>query len=224
LPQAGASVLVVSDHVAVRDRFRTGLADAGFALSTAPSVDAAVRTVGRGRADICLLDLAAPPGGAAAVTRILDAAPATLVVALAFSDGDDDVLDALEAGAAGCLLKDVDAALLAGILPRAFDGEALVSRRLTARVLEELREHGHRRRVLAERAFGAELTPREWEVLDLLCRNLTTSEIAGRLFIAPVTVRSHIASVLRKLRAPDRRAALRLLARDGLWPGRRGHV
>ena len=55
------------------------------------------------------------------------------------------------------------------------------------------------------------LTSREWEVLELMREDLTTAEIAERLFVSPVTVRSHIAAVLRKLRVPDRKAALKLL-------------
>jgi DNA-binding NarL/FixJ family response regulator len=204
-------VLVASAHFPVRDRLRAGLADAGFDVSTAADADAAVRIAERKRPDLCLLDTDMPASGVPAVVRILAAAPGTIVITLAFSEEDEALFDTLEAGASGCMLKDVDVSLLPGLLRRALDGEALLSRRLTARLVDELREHGRRRRIVARGSPGAELTRREWQVLDLLIRNLTTAEIAQQLFIAPVTVRTHVASILRKLQAPNRQAALRLL-------------
>ncbi len=211
MPQVGASILVASDHFPVRDRLRARLAEAGFDVSTVADAGAAVRVAERKQPDLCLVDIDMPAGGVSAVVRIVEAAPAAVVVTLAFSDDDDGLLDTLEAGASGCLLKDVDVSLLPDLLRRALDGEALLSRRLTARLVEELREHRRRRRILSGRGPGAELTRREWQVLDLLARHLTTAEIAARLFIAPVTVRTHVASILRKLEAPNRHAALRLL-------------
>jgi DNA-binding NarL/FixJ family response regulator len=210
LPQVGASVLVASDHFPVRERLRARLADAGFDVSTVPDAAAAVRVAERTRPDLCLVDIDMPTAGVSAVARILEAAPASVIVALTFSDEDDDLLDALEAGASGCLLKDADVSSLPELLGRALDGEALLSGRLSARLLLELRERGRRRRIVAGQ-IGAELTRREWQVLRLLTRNLTTAEIAAQLFIAPVTVRTHVASILHKLEAPNRQAALRLL-------------
>ncbi len=211
MPHVVASVLVASAHFPVRDRLRAGLASAGFDVSIAADAATTVRIAGRTRPDLCLLDIDMPEGGAPAVVRILDAAPAAVVITLAFSEEDEGLFDALEAGASGCMLKDVDVSLLPGLLRRALDGEALLSRRLTARLVAEFREHGRRRRIVARGSPGTELTRREWQVLDLLIRHLTTGEIAAQLFIAPVTVRTHVASILRKLQAPNRQAALRLL-------------
>ena len=90
-------------------------------------------------------------------------------------------------------------------------GEGVLSQQLVARLIEEFRERGRRRRLPLSGSRGVELTSREWEVLDLLRQGLTTVEIARRLFIAEVTVRTHVAAILRKLRVPDRRTALRLL-------------
>ena len=207
MPQANASVLVASAHFPVRERLRAGLAETGFDVSTAPDAAAAVRAAERTRPDLCLLDNDMPAG----VVRILEAAPATVVIALTFSEEDEGLLDALEAGASGCMLKDVDVSLLPDLVRRALDGEALLSPRLTARLVDEFRQRGRRRRIVEQGMPGTELTRREWQVLDLLIRNLTTAEIAEQLFIAPVTVRTHVASILRKLQAPNRQAALRLL-------------
>jgi DNA-binding NarL/FixJ family response regulator len=67
---------------------------------------------------------------------------------------------------------------------------------------------------VASHAPAAELTRREWQVLELLAGHLTTAEIAARLFLEPVTVRTHIARILRKLQVPTRQAALRVLEQE----------
>ena len=97
---------------------------------------------------------------------------------------------------------------------RALGGEALLSGSLAARLVEEFRGRGRRRRLLAAHRPGTELTRREWQVLELLAEHLTPMEIAARLFVEPVTVRTHVAAVLRKLQVPNRQAALRLLERE----------
>jgi DNA-binding NarL/FixJ family response regulator len=81
---------------------------------------------------------------------------------------------------------------------------------LVARVVEEFRDRAPRRRALLHKASGPRLTSREWEVLDLMRARQTTGQIARRLFISDVTVRSHVASIMRKLRVPDREAAINM--------------
>jgi DNA-binding NarL/FixJ family response regulator len=83
-------------------------------------------------------------------------------------------------------------------------------RPLVTRLVEQFRDAAPRRRALLSRAADCHLTSREWEIVDLLRRDLSTTRIARRPFISDVTVRSHIASALPKLRAPDRRAAIRM--------------
>jgi two-component system NarL family response regulator len=91
------------------------------------------------------------------------------------------------------------------------EGEAALPRALVARVIAEFRDQSaHRRLSFAGRPV-IELTSREWQVLELLRDGSSTKEIAERLFISRVTVRTHISSILRKLRAPSREAAIRLL-------------
>jgi DNA-binding NarL/FixJ family response regulator len=79
---------------------------------------------------------------------------------------------------------------------------------VVARLVEEFRDPSARRRKILGRSAGRRLTSREWEIIDLMRRDLSTGQIAKRLFISEVTVRSHIASALHKLRLPDRRAAI----------------
>jgi DNA-binding NarL/FixJ family response regulator len=75
----------------------------------------------------------------------------------------------------------------------------------------EFRDRGPRRRTLVSaESGGAQLTSREWQVLELMRQGMTTAQIARRLVVSPATVRSHVAAILRKLRVPDREAALKL--------------
>jgi DNA-binding CsgD family transcriptional regulator len=79
------------------------------------------------------------------------------------------------------------------------------------KVVSEFRQRRRRRRVPLPGRKPVDLTDREREVLSMMRDGLTTAEMAERLFVAPVTVRTHIAAILRKLRVPDRRAAVELL-------------
>jgi DNA-binding NarL/FixJ family response regulator len=152
-----------------------------------------------------------PGNGIAAAASIVAEVPGTAVVMLTVSRNDADLFDALRAGAAGYLLKDIDPKRLPFALRGVLAGEAALPRALVARVLDEFRERS-RHRVLSLRGQrGVDLTSREWEVLALLREGLTTAQIAERLFVSKVTVRRHVASVLKKLRVPDRKAALDLL-------------
>jgi DNA-binding NarL/FixJ family response regulator len=208
---AGALVLIADDHFPTRERLRARLTEAGFAVSTAADADGAVRAAQQQPPDLCLIDINMPGDGISAVARIAEVAPASVIVMLTVSRNDDDLFDALQAGASGYLLKDAGIAFLPDLLRRALEGEALLSGELAARLVYEFRERGRRKRILATRAPGAELTRREWQVLELLATHLTTTEIAARLFLEPVTVRSHVARILHKLQVPNRHAALRLL-------------
>lgn len=209
-----ASVLIADDHFPTRERLRTRLVDAGFEVATAADADTAVEAAGRLRPDLCLVDINMPGSGIAAVARLLTVAPSTKVVMITVSRDDADLFDALQSGASGYLLKDLRVSELPALLRRALDGEALLSGPLAARLVEEFRERGRRRRLVASHAPAAELTRREWQVLELLAGHLTTAEIAARLFLEPVTVRTHIARILRKLQVPTRQAALRVLDQE----------
>ena len=119
------------------------------------------------------------------------------------SPSERDLFAALEVGACGYLTKSTDPERLAFALKRVSEGEAPLPRTLVARLIEEFQERYRRSRTLHN------LTEREKEVLELLDEGLGTAEIAARLFVARVTVRTHIASILKKLGVPDREAAVR---------------
>jgi two-component system nitrate/nitrite response regulator NarL len=210
LPLRGVSAVVADDHFPTRQRLRLLLESAGCAVASAADAATAVSLADRLRPDLCLLDINMPGNGIAAAAGVRDVSPGTVVVMLTVSRNDADLFAALQSGATGYLLKDTELSAIPEQLRRALDGEALLSGRLAARVVEEFRERGRRKRILGSRTH-AELSRREWQVLELLAEHLSTSEIADRLFLEPVTVRTHVSRILHKLQVPTRQAAVRLL-------------
>jgi DNA-binding NarL/FixJ family response regulator len=208
------TVLVAARDAADRTGARLALEEGGLTVcAEAADADAAVAAAIRHRPAVCLVDGNLPGNGLAATARIAAKVPETAVVVLAESTRDDDLLDALRAGAVGYLLKDTNPERLPAVVAGVLRGEAALSRRLVARLIEEFRERGVRKQLTVAGGRSVELTGRESDVLDLLLQGLSTLEISRRLFISPGTVRTHVAAVLRKLHVPDREAAIQLLQR-----------
>jgi DNA-binding NarL/FixJ family response regulator len=206
------SVLVADDHAPTRAGVRAALEAQGFRVcAEAADADGAVEAALREQPDVCLLDIRMPGSGIAAAAAISSSLPDTGIVMLTVSHDEDDFFDALRAGAAGYLFKDTDPRRLPVLLREVIEGDGVLSPGLVAKLIEEFRERGRRRRLHVPGSRGVELTSREWEVLNLLRQGLTTAQIAQRLFIEEVTVRTHVSAILRKLRVADRRAAVRLL-------------
>jgi DNA-binding NarL/FixJ family response regulator len=175
----------------------------------------AVAAAERHRPALCLLDIKMPGNGIEAAAQITARVPETAVVMLTVSRDDDDLFEALRAGASGYLLKDTAPARLASALRGVLAGDPVLSPRLVGRLIQEFRPRGGRsRRLLLKKRRGVELTEREWEVLELLRVGLSTPDIAARLSISPVTVRRHVARTLKALRVSDREAAVRLVDDD----------
>jgi DNA-binding NarL/FixJ family response regulator len=204
-------VVIADDHAPTRADVRATLeADARFEVSgEASDAAGAVEAAVEARPDVCILDVNMPGGGVAAAWEISSRLPETKIVMLTISRENRDLFAALRAGASGYLLKDMDPTRLPHALGDVLNGEAALPRVLVSRVIDEFRDRTPRRRkVIAEGPY-ADLTSREWQVLDLLRQELSTAEIARRLVLSPVTVRTHVASILRKVRAPNREALLR---------------
>jgi DNA-binding NarL/FixJ family response regulator len=136
------------------------------------------------------------------------------VLVLTVSADDETVADAIEAGASGYLLKDASGDEIASGVRAAAAGEALISPRIAARLLERMRP--------AEGSqgpgsgTGAELTDREAEVLRLLAAGRDNAGIAQELYISPRTVKNHISSILAKLHVDNRIQAAVYAVRKGL--------
>jgi DNA-binding NarL/FixJ family response regulator len=205
-------VVIADDHPMTRVGVRIALERGGFEVcAEAEDAGSAVQAAERERPDICLLDIQMPGSGIRAADEIARNVPDAAIVMLTVSRSDADLFDALRAGASGYLLKDTDPDRLPLALRGVLEGEAALPRHLVALVIDEFRERGRRRPLLKRR--GVVLTDREWEVLELMSQGLSTFEIADRLFIEPVTVRSHVSAILKKLQVSSRREALELLER-----------
>jgi two-component system, NarL family, response regulator LiaR len=161
------------------------------------------------RPDVVMMDVVMPElDGIAATRQILKMAPRQLVIVLTGADEEDDELGllALRAGAAGFLSKDVDIDALPRTLKGVVAGEAAISRRLTKRLIEQLRSAPGGSSGM--RPVKSPLTAREWEVIDLLKATRTTDEIAAELVLSIETVRSHVKNILRKLKVRSREEAV----------------
>lgn len=204
--QRSTRVLVADATASLRTAIRLALDTDGYTIcAEVGDTPAALQAALLLGPDICLLGIDLPGDAVAAAATITATRPETAVVILADVASDVDLFAFLEAGASGFLLRDFDRARLPVILRRIREGEAVLPRSLAAPLIRNWRE---RPRPLP---FAEKLTPRESEVLELLRQGLTTAAMSQSLFVAPVTVRTHVASILKKLHVPDRQAAVRLL-------------
>lgn len=169
----------------------------------------AVRAVQERRPDLCLLD-ARLPGAIAAVRQLAASRPETLVLVLFESLADAALVEALRAGAAGCLRKETGPDGLRRAVRATLDGEAPLPRAAARRVIEELRLLANERRVRTANGSWTQLSRRESQVLELMRQRMTTGEIAERLGISDITVRRHVSGTMRRLGARDRDALLQL--------------
>lgn len=207
-------VVVADDHPPTRLGVRMALERDGFVVcAEARDAGTAIEAARREQPDVCLLDIHMPGSGIRAAESIAREVPGAAIVMLTVSRTDSDLFDALRAGASGYLLKDINPARLPPALRGVLAGEAALPRRLVTLLIEEFRERKRRRRIPLVGRQPVQLTDREWEVLELMRHGLATDEIALRLFISPVTVRTHVSAILRKLHVPSREAAVALLER-----------
>jgi DNA-binding NarL/FixJ family response regulator len=209
-------VLLVDDH----DLFRTGLKNlleeqGVHVVGEAPNGQTALRLAPELVPDVVIMDLNMPGLSGVETTRHLTGiAPLARVVVLTISVEDDDVMDAVMAGACGYLLKDSSIEeLLAGIRAAAA-GESLISPQIASKVLQRLRSQGKSEG--AAQTIRAELSGREIEVLKLIANGKDNAEIARELFISPKTVKNHISNILMKLQIENRIQAAVYAVRSGI--------
>ena len=197
------AVLLADDQALVRAGFRKlleaeeGIEVAGEAADGAQAVERATRL----RPDVVLMDIRMPVlDGIEATRRVVEATDARVLVLTTFGM-DEYVFDSLQAGASGFLLKDAPPEDLVTAIRVCAAGEALLAPAITRSVIEEFARRGPLPTPADELA---ELTPRELEVLRLLARGLSNSEISDALIVSQATTKSHVARVLDKLGLRDR--------------------
>jgi DNA-binding NarL/FixJ family response regulator len=211
-------VLVADDQTAVRDGFaalieaQEHMLVAGQASNGREAVNLARRVFPH----VVLMDIRMPVLDGLEATRLLCSDP-TLerirVLVLTTFDLDEYVYAALRAGASGFLLKDTPRRELLHAIEVIAAGDALISPKITRRLIAEF---AARRDPREPPPALAELTDRERDILLLVARGLSNDEIAGRLVISPLTAKSHVRNVLRKLDCHDRAGLVALAYETGL--------
>ncbi len=215
-------ILIVDDHAL----FRVGIANilgrepdfeiVGEADDSRSAIDRAIET----SPNVILMDLSLPsPGGIETTQRIKRELPSTSIIVLAVSEDEDALFDAIKAGAAAFILKDVGPDDLVTIIRRVVSGEYLINDKVFAkpavasRVLKEFRELA----VYGQEAapIFAPLSPREVEILDNIAQGMTNKQVAYALSISEQTVKNHMSSILRKLSVNDRTQAVVYAMRQG---------
>jgi DNA-binding NarL/FixJ family response regulator len=202
-------VIIADDDPIARRSIKQALTQPGIVvIAEAHDGREAVELCLHYRPDVVLMDVVMPVlDGIAATKRIIKELPNQTVVILTSSDEDEFGFVGLRAGAAGFLSKDVDIDVLPQATRGAAAGEAVISRRLGMRLVEHLRAVPEGPST-GMRPVKSPLTPREWEIIDLLVESRTTDEIARTLVLSTETVRSHVKNILRKLDVRSREQAV----------------
>jgi len=214
-------LLLVDDHALFREGLISLLSyqDDFAVVGEAENAESALGQARALEPDIVLMDIELPgEDGVAATRRLTTELPAVTVVMLTVRDDSQTLFEAIKAGAQGYLVKNVRSRELLEQLRGLARGEAAISRRMAARILEEIRGQTE--------PFGPEevLTAREMDVLELVAARHSNAEIAGRLLVSEHTVKNHMKSILSKLHLRNRhQAAAYGVARGWLpRPRRRG--
>jgi DNA-binding NarL/FixJ family response regulator len=209
-------VLIVDDHDLFRSGLRNLLEGEGVQIvGEAAAGQEALDIVREVAPDVVVMDLNMPGmGGVEATRHISTMAPLTRVVMLTISDEDNDVIDAIMAGACGYLLKDSSIQeLIAGIRAASMN-ESLISPTIAAKVLQRVRASSTQPEI--ESTIRAELSEREIQVLKLIANGKDNAMIAGELHISPKTVKNHISNILMKLQIDNRIQAAVYAVRSGI--------
>lgn len=213
-------IAVVEDQTMVRTGLRMVIdsqADMTVVLEAADGVDLTSRLVDV-PVDVVLMDIQMPRVDGIQATEAVMAMPyPPRVIVLTTFDTDEHLLGAIRAGASGFLLKDAEPEVLLSSIRTVHEGEAVISSRMTVRLLEHI---GRLPKVgqhdPQEAPLTAALSPRELEVLEAMARGSSNHEIASTLHVSEATVKSHVGRIFAKTGSRDRVHAVILAFRDGL--------
>ena len=214
-------VLIADDHAL----FRRGLemvlqGEAGLELvGQASDGQEAVQLASEVVPDVVLMDIRMPKiTGIEAARQMKEVAPSAKIVILTISDEDDDLFEAIRAGASGYLLKDIPLDELADSVRAVHGGQSLINPSMAGKLLTEFATLARRdsEDEPAKHAPAPKLTDREMEVLRLVARGLNNRDIAKELFISENTVKNHVRNILEKLQIHSRMEAVMIAVREKL--------
>jgi DNA-binding NarL/FixJ family response regulator len=209
LPDSPVRLVIADDHEATRTGLRLALGSLGFNVAAeAADADSAIRAVLRERPEQCLIATHLPGGGIRAAAEIHARAPEVAIVVLDTAADENALFAALDAGAAGYLLKDIEPGVLGDALRGVQRGEAAIPRHLLASVVAEFRARSPGGPPGQDRVTLASLTKRQLHVLELLSTGANTVEVGRRLAIAPTTVRRHLSTIVARLGVDGRAGAI----------------
>ncbi len=212
----GMRILLVDDQLLFRKGIRALLDDTKEFVVVGEAANGleAVERVRAVTPDVVLMDVNMPVcTGVAATRQIKEERPQTKVVMLTVSDDDDDLFEAIKAGADGYLLKDLRPEDLFSMLEGVMRGETPISPPVAGKLLGEFRRGPWRD---TKQGSGSELTAREKQILQCVADGMSNMEIAARLYIVEGTVKNHLHNILEKLHLQNRVQAAAFAIREGL--------
>lgn len=211
-------VMVVDDHPMWRDNVARDLAEAGLTVvATASTGTEAITRATATRPQVVVLDLQIPaPNGVEVTARLVKDDPTVRVLILSASGEQDDVLEAVKAGATGYLVKSASKAELLDAVRRVSEGDTVFTPGLAGLVLGEYRRLSDTPAAASSDPDAPRLTDRETEVLRLVAKGLSYKQIAERLFLSHRTVQNHVQNTLRKLQLHNRVQLVRYAIEQGL--------
>ncbi len=212
------TVMVVDDHPMWREGVARDLTEAGLeVVATASNGTEALTRAAATRPDVVVLDLQIPaPDGVEVTARLVRDEPSVRVLILSASGEQDDVLEAVKAGATGYLVKSASRAELLDAVRRVAAGDTVFTPGLAGLVLGEYRRLSDTPAAASTDPDAPRLTERETEVLRLVAKGLSYKQIAERLYLSHRTVQNHVQNTLRKLQLHNRVQLVRYAIEQGL--------
>ncbi len=169
--------------------------------------------------DVVLMDVRMPrSGGIEACREIKEVAPSARIIILTMSDEEEDLFEAIKAGASGYLLKDIPLDEVADVVRAVHGGQSLLNPSMAGKLLTEFATLARRdqEEERAQQIPAPKLTEREMEVLKLVARGMNNRDIAKELFISENTVKNHVRNILEKLQIHSRMEAVMIAVREKL--------
>ncbi len=214
-------VLIADDHALFRRGLEMVLAeDEGIQLvGQACDGAEAVQVAGEAVPDVVLMDIRMPKtSGIEAARQMKEVAPSAKIVMLTISDEEDDLFEAIRAGASGYLLKDIPLDEVADAVRSVHGGQSLINPSMAGKLLSEFATLARREEdgQAVKHVAAPKLTDREMEVLRLVARGMNNRDIARELFISENTVKNHVRNILEKLQIHSRMEAVMIAVREKL--------